>query len=102
MANSSHISRGNLGNIAKVEAQMSSFILLGATLIAIVKWFKSNDLQNRVMAISLCLSSIFLLIRTYFYRPEASISGYEVIFLYVIWLVAYIVIHLKDFGHHDE
>ncbi len=81
---------------------MSSFILLGATLIATVKWFKSNDLQNRVMAIALCLSSIFLLIRTYFYRPGASISGYEVIFIYVIWLVAYIVIHLKDFGHHDE
>lgn len=81
---------------------MSSYILLGAMLIAIVKWFKANDLQNRVMSISLCLSSAFLLMRIYFYRSDSSISGFEVIFIYAIWLVAYIAIYLKDHGQHDE
>lgn len=81
---------------------MNSYILLGAMLIAMVKWFKSNDLQNRVVAISLCISSVFLLVRVYFYRANSSISGYEVILLYLIWLIAFVVIHLKDFGHDDE
>ncbi len=81
---------------------MNTFILLGAALIALVKWYKSNDLQNRVMAIALCLSSLFLLMRTYFYRPDSSVSGYEVIFIYLIWLIAYVVTHFKDFGHDDE
>lgn len=81
---------------------MSGFILLGVLFIAIVKWYKSHDLQNRIVAIALTISSVFLMIRTYFYHPTNKYVGYEVIFVYLIWLISYVVINSKDYKQDDE
>ena len=80
---------------------MNSLILLTILLIGIAKWYQAKELHARACAMALTLGAVFLIGRLYLYRPQDGHAGFEVIILYGLWMVLYLVIEIKDRAKND-
>lgn len=80
---------------------MNGFVIVSILFIGLVKWYKSKDLVNKMCAISLTLSGVFLIVRQYVYRSGGPQSGFEIIFIYSLCLLVY-YINLVQGSSDDE
>lgn len=80
---------------------MNGFVIVSILFIGLVKWYKSKDLVNKMCAMSLTLSGVFLIIRQYIYRPGAAQSGFEIIFVYALCLIIYYINLIQGAGEDE-